>query len=65
GSLSYGSYGSKTASEEHFISEEMQQMNLFFYTDIEGYYLYHVQVTLHFLDKRKWYLKMLKSNIRF
>lgn len=59
------SYGSDTASEEHYISEEMQQMNLFFYTDIEGYYLYHVQVTLHFRDKRIWYLKMLKSNIRF
>ncbi|MBP5575926.1 MAG: hypothetical protein J6X67_04085, partial [Treponema sp.] len=59
------SYGSKTASESHYISEEIEQMNLFFYSDIEGYYLYHVQVTLHFQDYRKWFLKMLKSNIYF
>lgn len=59
------SYGSKTASESHYVSEEVEQMNLFFYSDIEGFYLYHIQVTLHFQDYRKWYLKMLKSNIRF
>lgn len=59
------SYGSKTASESHYISEENEQMNLFFYSDLEEYYLYHIQVTLHFHDYRKWYFKMLQSNIRF
>lgn len=59
------SYGSKTASESHYISEKIEKMNLFFLADIKGYYLYHIQVTLNFQDYRKWYLKMLESNIRF
>jgi len=58
-------HGSKTASEVHYISEEIEQLNLFFYSDTEGYYFYHVQVTLHFQDWRKWFRKMLESNISF
>ena len=59
------SYGSKTASEEHYISDEIEQLNLFFYTDIEGYYLYHLQVTIHFLDYREWWRKSLNNTIHF